>query len=45
MILTFVIIFVVGMVWDAGRVNRLLGRTITPGEEAEVAPLGRPGAR
>lgn len=33
MILTFVIIFVVGMVWDAGRVNRLLGKTITPGEK------------
>ncbi len=33
MILTFVIIFVVGMLWDAGRVNRLLGKTIRPGEK------------
>jgi hypothetical protein len=33
MVLTFVIIFVVGMIWDTGRVNRLLGTTIKPGQK------------
>jgi hypothetical protein len=33
MVLTFVIIFVVGMAWDTGRVNRLLGTTINPGQK------------
>jgi hypothetical protein len=33
MILTFVIIFLVASVWDAGHVNRVLGTMVNPGQK------------